>query len=98
VTTAGFSLTLLLMVVLGGAGTLWGPAIGGFLYEYLDFRLTKLSSSGAVDALPGFLRAPLSEPLFILGALFIVLVLFFPGGLARFRPVAIWKRRWAAGR
>jgi branched-chain amino acid transport system permease protein len=84
-TTAAFSLTLLLMVVLGGAGTLWGPAIGGALYEYLDFRLTKLSSSGVVDSLPAALRAPLSEPLFILGTLFIALVLFFPGGIARLR-------------
>ena len=94
VTTAGFSLTLLLMVVLGGAGTLWGPAIGGVLYEYLDFRLTKLSASGAVDALPGVLRAPLSEPLFILGALFIAVVLFFPGGLAHFRIRAAFLRRF----
>ena len=102
VTTAGFSLTLLLMVVLGGAGTLWGPALGGALYEYLDFRLVKLSSSGGVEALPPFLRAPLSEPLFILGALFILLVYFFPGGIAAAASRRrLWKtprRRSAAGR
>jgi branched-chain amino acid transport system permease protein len=95
VTTAAFSLTLLLMVVLGGAGTLWGPAIGGVLYEYLDFRLNKLSASGLVDSLPAILRAPFSEPLFILGTLFIVLVLFFPGGLARFHAGAALRRRRA---
>jgi branched-chain amino acid transport system permease protein len=82
VTTANLSLALLLMVVLGGAGSLWGPAVGGALYEYLDFRLVALSSSPEVAGLPAWLRAPLSEPLFILGALFIVLVLFFPGGIA----------------
>lgn len=82
VTTTNLSLALLLMVVLGGASTLWGPALGGFLYEYLDYRLVKLSGSDQVAALPGLLRAPLSEPLFILGVLFIVLVFFFPGGLA----------------
>jgi len=82
VTTANLSLALLLMVVLGGAGTLWGPALGGALYEYLDFRLLKLSSSSEIASLPGWLRAPLAEPLFILGALFIVLVFFFPGGIA----------------
>lgn len=82
VTTAGFSLTVLLMVVLGGAGTLAGPALGGALYEYLDFRLVKLSGSGEIAALPGPLRLPLSEPLFILGVLFVLLVMFFPGGVA----------------
>jgi branched-chain amino acid transport system permease protein len=35
-----------------------------------------------VQALPAFARVPLSEPLFLLGLLFIVLVLFVPGGLA----------------
>jgi branched-chain amino acid transport system permease protein len=34
-----------------------------------------------VDALPDILRVPLSEPLFILGTLFILVVLFLPGGL-----------------
>jgi branched-chain amino acid transport system permease protein len=82
VTTANLSLALLLMVVLGGAGSLWGPALGGALYEYLDFRLLKLSSSSAIAELPGWLRAPLAEPLFILGVLFILLVFFFPGGIA----------------
>ena len=82
VTTTNLSLALLLMVVLGGVGTLWGPALGGFLYEYLDYRLVKLSGSDQIAALPGVLKAPLSEPLFILGVLFILLVFFFPGGLA----------------
>jgi len=82
VTTSNLSLALLLMVVLGGAGTLWGPALGGALYEYLDYRLVKLSGSDQIAALPGLLKAPLGEPLFILGVLFILLVFFFPGGLA----------------
>jgi branched-chain amino acid transport system permease protein len=82
VTTANLSLELLLMVVLGGASSLWGPAIGGALYEYFDFRLLKLSSSNEIHGLPRWLRSPLSEPLFILGVLFILLVVFFPGGIA----------------
>ena len=81
VTTSGFTLALLVMVVLGGVGTLWGAVLGGVVYEYLDFRLVALSNTAAVQALPGLLRVPLSEPLFLLGVLFIVLVLFVPGGL-----------------
>ena len=81
VTTASFTLTQLVMVVLGGVGTLWGAVIGGIVYEYLDFRLVELSNASALQNLPAVLRVPLSEPLFILGTLFIVLVLFVPGGL-----------------
>ena len=82
VTTANFTLTLLVMVVLGGVGRLWGAVLGGIVYEYLDFRLVVLSSASGVQSLPPFLRIPLSEPLFILGVLFIILVIFVPGGLA----------------
>jgi branched-chain amino acid transport system permease protein len=82
VTTASFTLVLLVMVVLGGVGTLWGAVLGGIVYEYLDFRLVVLANASGLQSLPAFLRVPLSEPLFILGVLFIILVLFVPGGLA----------------
>jgi branched-chain amino acid transport system permease protein len=81
VTTSGFTLALLVMVVLGGVGTLWGAVLGGIVYEYLDFRLVALANTPAVQSLPGIMKVPLSEPLFLLGVLFIVLVLFVPGGL-----------------
>jgi branched-chain amino acid transport system permease protein len=88
------TLTLLVMVVLGGPGTRWGPLIGGFLFTYLDYRLVALGDSDAVAGLPGFLRGPLSQPLFILGTIFILAVYFFPGGLASLRtrlgPLARW--------
>ena len=82
ITTANFTLALLVMVVLGGVGTLWGAVLGGVVYEYLDFRLVVLSSASGLASLPPVLRIPLSQPLFILGVLFILLVLFVPGGLA----------------
>jgi branched-chain amino acid transport system permease protein len=81
VTSANFTLALLVMVVLGGVGTLWGAVLGGVAYEYLDFRLVAFANAGAVQSLPALLRVPLSEPLFALGVLFIVLVMFLPGGL-----------------
>ncbi len=82
VTTANFTLALLVMVVLGGAGTRFGAMIGGFLYTLLDQRLGALSGSSRVQDLPDVLRVPLSEPLFLLGTLFILLVFFVPGGIA----------------
>jgi branched-chain amino acid transport system permease protein len=82
VTTSHFTLSLLVMVVLGGPGTRWGPVLGGALYMYLDHRLTAFGTSSLVDALPAVLSKPLSQPLFVLGTLFILAVYFFPGGLA----------------
>ena len=82
VTTANFTLALLVMVVLGGAGTRYGAMLGGFLYTLLDQRLGSLASSSDVQELPDVFRVPLSEPLFLLGALFIAIVFFVPGGLA----------------
>ena len=82
VTTASFTLTLLVMVVIGGAGTRYGALLGGFLYTLADQRLGSLAGSSRIDDLPTVLSTPLSEPLFILGTLFILLVFFVPGGLA----------------
>jgi len=76
VASSDLTLTLLVMVVLGGPGTRFGPAIGGALFTFLDYKLT-----GYADRLPG----PLSQPLFVLGVLFILAVYFFPGGLAQLR-------------
>ncbi|MFC3501490.1 branched-chain amino acid ABC transporter permease [Micromonospora krabiensis] len=82
ITSSELTLSLLVMVVLGGPGTRWGPVIGGVLYMYLDHRLTAFGTSDAVDALPAVLSRPLSQPLFVLGTIFILAVYFFPGGLA----------------
>jgi branched-chain amino acid transport system permease protein len=83
VTTPDFTLVLLVMVVIGGTGSRWGAMIGGLVYTYLNHRLADLAGSSEVASLPKVLRTPLQEPLFILGALFILVVYFAPGGLAR---------------
>ena len=82
VTTASFTLTLLVMVVIGGAGTRYGALLGGFLYTLADQRLGAFAGSSRIQELPSVLEKPLSEPLFILGTLFVLLVFFVPGGLA----------------
>ena len=70
------------MVVLGGVGFRWGAIVGGVVYTLLDQRLTVLAGSDAIAGLPDVLRIPLSEPLFLLGVLFILVVMFLPGGIA----------------
>jgi len=83
VTSANFTLTLLVMVVIGGSGTRWGAFLGGVLYTWANQRLGDASSSHAVQSLPTVLSTPLQQPLFVLGLLFILVVFFVPGGLAR---------------
>ncbi len=80
--SADLTITVLVMVVLGGVGYRWGAILGGFLYTVLDQRLTVLAGSEAIAGLPSVLRVPLSEPLFLLGTLFILVVMFLPGGIA----------------
>ena len=82
VATPDFTLTLLVIVVLGGVGLRWGAVLGAIVYTLLDQRLTALAGSEFIAGLPDLLRIPLSQPLFILGTLFILVVLFLPGGLA----------------
>lgn len=85
------TITVLVMVVLGGVGFRWGAIVGGVLYTILDQRLTVLARAEGIQALPDVLRVPLSEPLFLLGVLFILVVMFLPGGIAG--TVDGWRRR-----
>ncbi|MGZ0710562.1 branched-chain amino acid ABC transporter permease (plasmid) [Coraliomargarita sp. W4R53] len=91
--SADLTITILVMVVLGGVGFRWGAILGGVLYTLLDQRLTVLAGSDAVASLPDVLRVPLSEPLFILGALFILVVMFLPGGIAGTVDSIVRRRR-----
>lgn len=99
-TAATFTLNIIVMVVLGGLGRLWGAALGGLLFGYLSLRLPDVARSGVFDGLPGWIQGPLTEPLFILGVLFVALVMFAPGGLASIleRTVAWWRTGTGARR
>jgi branched-chain amino acid transport system permease protein len=81
VTTPSFTLALLLMVVIGGAGTRWGAVLGAALYTFLDHRLPEWSNSNVVQDLPDAIGKLLAQPLFVLGTIFILLVYFLPGGI-----------------
>jgi len=80
-TTSEFTLSLLVMVVLGGAGSRWGALVGGMLYTYADARLVEVSNAAFMQDLPVVVRQVLSQPLFILGVFFVVVVYFAPSGL-----------------
>jgi branched-chain amino acid transport system permease protein len=62
------SLTIVLMPIVGGMGTLTGPVLGAMLFSYLQIKL--LASPTLRDSY-----------LFIYGGLLIVVMLFEPRGI-----------------
>ncbi|TNB49045.1 branched-chain amino acid ABC transporter permease [Martelella lutilitoris] len=76
---------ILLMVVIGGMGTMWGAVIGASLLVVAQFYLRDLMemAASALSAIPP--AAVLMDPdrwLLWLGLIFILLVYFFPKGIA----------------
>lgn len=75
---------ILLMVVIGGVGTLYGPAIGAIVLVIAQNYLQKIMGMGS-DALAGIpMLARLIHPdrwLMWLGILFVLTVYFFPRGI-----------------
>jgi len=80
--SSSITIALLLMVILGGPVTRWGAVLGGILYSVLSTRLNAISQGTAFDSLPNFISGPLSEPAFTLGLIFILIVMFAPGGIS----------------
>ncbi|MBI3430258.1 MAG: branched-chain amino acid ABC transporter permease [Actinobacteria bacterium] len=80
--SAETTIALLLMVILGGPRTRWGAVIGGIIYSVASTRLQDLNHGDALESLPKFISGPLSEPAFILGMIFIFIVMFAPGGIS----------------
>ena len=80
--SSSITIALLLMVILGGPVTRWGAVLGGILYSVLSTRLNVLSQGTAFDSLPNIISGPLSEPAFTLGLIFILIVMFAPGGIS----------------
>lgn len=87
------TVSILVMVVLGGLGTRWGAVLGAFVYVYLQQYLLKVAAEPSFAGLPAVVRVPLSQPDFLLGALFVVFVVFAPGGLAGLRTTLRQARR-----
>lgn len=75
------SIVFLLIMVVGGAGTLWGPIVGGLVYVWLDNTTRGFGSDS--DGVIGFLFgwADQSPATLILGVALIVIMFAAPYGL-----------------
>jgi branched-chain amino acid transport system permease protein len=80
----GFTVTGLLIVLIGGVGTMSGAIIGAFIYKLLDFGLTRFIGQSAY---------------FVLGAVYVIFVLFIPYGIVgtwNLRKQG-WRQAWKQG-
>ncbi|MCE5209814.1 MAG: branched-chain amino acid ABC transporter permease [Chloroflexi bacterium] len=79
-----FTVTGLLIVLIGGVGTLSGAVVGAFVYKLLDFGLRRFIGEGAS---------------FIIGAIYVVFVLFIPYGIVGTMQLKKlgWKQSWIQG-
>lgn len=81
VASLGFTVTALLIVLIGGVGTLSGALVGAFIYRILDFGLRRYIGESAS---------------FITGAIYVAFVLFIPYGIVgtwRLKKLE-WKSGW----
>lgn len=83
------SIVFLLIMVVGGAGTLWGPIVGGLVYVWLDNTTRGFGSES--DGVIGFLFgwADQSPATLILGVALVLIMFLAPYGLA-----GLIKRLW----
>lgn len=75
------SIVFLLVMIVGGAGTLWGPIVGGLVYVWLDSTTRDIGSDnqGVLGKIFGW--ADQSPATFILGALLVIIMFLAPYGL-----------------
>jgi branched-chain amino acid transport system permease protein len=71
----GFTVTALLIILIGGVGTLSGAVIGAIVYRLLDFGLRRYLGEGAS---------------FVNGAIYILIVLFLPYGIVGTYRIKSW--------
>lgn len=82
ITTVMYSLGIILMVILGGRGVVWGAFLGGIIYTYLTLRFPAFAATDPIASLPSWARIVLAQPEFLLGVCFVVIILVLPNGLA----------------
>lgn len=81
IASLGFTVTALLIVLIGGVGTLQGAIVGAIVYRLLDFGLRRYLGESAS---------------FVNGVIYVLIVLFLPYGIVgtwRLKSVQ-WKRAW----
>jgi branched-chain amino acid transport system permease protein len=80
--SADLTIQLLLMVIIGGAGSLWGAMLGAAIVRSLIKYLNVLAGADWVGSLPNWLHQTIGQPLLLFGVIYLALIYFFPQGIA----------------
>jgi len=75
---------VLMIVIIGGPGTLLGPIVGAFIVRLSGPLMDQLDRQPWTNELPKHLEEALTSHGLILGVLYILLILFVPGGVISF--------------
>jgi branched-chain amino acid transport system permease protein len=78
---AGVTVQALLITVIGGTGTFWGPVVGALFVRTSAPLLDELAETGFVQDMSAPLERAVTSHALILGTLYILFVLFFPAGV-----------------
>lgn len=88
----GFLIQALLIVIIGGPGSYWGVIFGAAFVRFSPAFIDSLERRGYWHALPDWIERLLTSPLLVLGVIYIIVVLYLPGGFASLRFESIRNR------
>ncbi len=89
---------VLLIVVIGGPGTFLGPVLGAIFVVTSGPLLDQLERVSWVEGLPEVLNRMITSQPMVLGVVYILLVLFLPGGLASLTKRFRWLENLTGGK
>lgn len=79
--SVGVTVQALLITVIGGTGTFWGPVVGALFVRTSAPLLDELAGTGFVQDMSAPLERAVTSHALILGTLYILFVLFLPAGI-----------------
>lgn len=79
-TNVPITVQALLITVIGGSGSFWGPVLGATFVRMMPPLLDELAANPSVQELPDRLERAVTSQFLILGIIYILFVVYLPGG------------------
>ena len=79
-TNVPITVQALLITVIGGSGSFWGPVLGAVFVRMMPPLLDELAANPSIQELPDRLERAVTSQFLILGIIYILFVVYLPGG------------------